>query len=975
MLLKAGADFEMPDIHGERVIHYAARYNLLPICQWLTTQRPPCQVNVPNNQGQSPLHIAAKAGHIDVVRMLCLAGSIVDQKDKDMIIPQICAMAQSHNDIADLLTRLRNEQHKEEFIAQLTATTQPLTRVKLNVFGHHQTGKTTLIESMKCSYFGSWFRRSKVLSSSSLGLRKTGMTTSAAGAGAASTTSGSECNISTISNNSTLSSSPTTTTTTTNIADFQAKGIDCQQVYISGVGDLSIWEFSGHPVYYQVYDHFIGHDDIGNCLNAIVFRLSDRLPVQLESITFWLTLLQSRIPVHEPLYEPLYGGKVILIATHADLVNGGSGSYYTRPELDGTVRAQLGELWTQITTRFGNIFDIHRHIFMIDANVAGSAGIKELKAHLATAKQSMVQELPFTTQFLDSVLTFLNLYRKASANFPVLALHQFKDMIRSQINPLASDDHFKQLVQQLEFMGEIVFLRATSLSIDLIVLNAKWLNCDILGKLLLLLVNSKTATTGAHRPNLSQLMGIYSIDEFQEEFPDVDALDLLQLLESMSLCVQNDRSGDIEYEFPCFIVRGDLDTVIEKFCDQETCVYHGVIYQLESVGKPVPKELGGAETEADVANPFGCILTSIFPRVQVALRSELHKHPLYDLDDLHNCLNFSYFHATEMMGTEMSLWAIISVDSEHERIEARFCGPADARSQCFFLMQELLSIVERTIVERCLPGILIEKWYYSPEQLRTQRDQVSYYTSSQVMRAMLQTNGSAALRRKVKSADGKAEERVGEILCFGIVDLDEISLGGGGGGGGSHTRSRAQSVAKSSSLLLARNSPTSGSTTTSGISESTAGDAHQAHPPTLVNQLHCSNLSALTKQRLCALLDPPESIGRDWCMLGILLGMTDKLPKLDPGNAQHQQQQVSPTARLLEECVRNPQCTIKVLVDKLSELNRFDAVDVILRTAPLLRIFPLSSLPEEGVVYNDESSHTSLGVGTLSHTSSSNLSR
>jgi hypothetical protein len=99
--------------------------------------------------------------------------------------------------------------------------------------------------------------------------------------------------------------------------------------------------------------------------------------------------------------------------------------------------------------------------------------------------------------------------------------------------------------------------------------------------------------------------------------------------------------------------------------------------------------------------------------------------------------------------------------------------------------------------------------------------------------------------------------------------------------------------------------------------------------------------------------------------------MTDKLPKLDPGtNAQ-----LSPTSRVFDECIREPTCTIGVLVKKLHELARIDAIDVILQTGPLLRIFPLSSQPEECLPYNDESGAVSSGVSSGSHTSSSNLSR
>lgn len=878
LLLKAGADYELSDDGGERAVHYVARYNLVNICQWLC-QVARSEVNVPNKQGLYPLHIAAKSGHIEIVRTLCLAGSVVDQKDKDSIIPQICAIAQSHNDIANLLTRLRNERQKEEFIAQLTPTNHPLQRVKLKIFGYSGSGKSTLIESLKCGYFSSWFRRSKVASTPTL---KKAHTNGTNGTTNGHTTPDSNSIISTISNGNSFNH-------LYQHYETQTKGIDCQQVYISGVGDLSIWEFSGHPCYYQVYDHFIGDND---CLHAIVFRLSDPVEVQRENIFFWLHFIQSRIPITEPLLfcgKSNQHAKIILIATHADLAT----QSMSLEEID----LHLKDIMDKVNSRFRHVFDIHANIFMMDANVAGSVGMKQLKQYLQSTKQSMVQELPFATGFLDSVLTFLNLFRKVSSNFPILTYSQFKDMIRSQINPLSSEEHCKELVQQLEIMGEIIFLKAnTANNYDLLVLNPKWLNCDIVGTLLLM----KDDPNYMLGLNKTKIMGMYSIDEFQEKFTDVDALDLLQLLESLSICTANDHSGDIEYEFPCFILNGDLEEILDRFQYQDNCAYHGIMFHCEK------------------SVPTGLLLTSQFPRLQANLRSELRQHPTYNVDDLHNCFKFSYFTVEEN-----SLMVIFSVNSEHNAIDVRFCGSMDLRRECFFFMQEMITIVENTF-SQCLPGLFVAKSYYSSEQLRIKRKSLSLYSSSTLMKSMLlcpAKSTATILKKKVKSDDGVAEEKIGDILCFGICDLTEINV--------------------------------------------TSGE------PTLANELHSSNLSLLTKQKLCTLLDPPETIGRDWCMLGILLGMTDKLPKLDPGtNAP-----LSPTARVIEECVRNVNCTIKTLVEKLSELNRFDAIEIILQTGPLLRIFPLTSLPEEGVVYNDESSHTSLGVSTLSHTSSSNLSR
>lgn len=907
-----GADYELSDDNGERAIHYAARYNLVSIGQWLC-QTNRCLVNVPNKHGLYPLHIAAKSGHIEIVRTLCLAGSVVDQKDKDSIIPQICAIAQSHNDIAELLTRLRNEKQKEEFIVQLMPTNanQPLPRIKLKIFGHSGSGKSTLIESLKCGYFSSWFRRSKVLNSASLKKNANNQCNLNNGQYNRSFQPSQQQQQQEINGNEEQNKLKMTTTANgftnghspnenSNMASLnminnqetQTKGIDCQQLYINGVGDLSVWEFSAHPSYHQVYDHFIG--DV-HCLHAIVFRLSDPLSIQLENIIFWLYFIQSRMPIVEPL---LYCGKsqlhakIILIATHADLAQ----QAFTNEEIE----QNLQQIMAKVMEKFKHVFDIYENIFMMDASVAGSAGMKQLKQYLCQAKQSITHELPHTNGFLDSVLTFLNLFRKVSPNFPVLSYDQFKDMIRSQINPLSSEDHFKELVQQLDIMGEIVFLKATNVTnYDLLVLNPKWLNCDIVGKLLLI----KDEPNYMINLEKTQIMGIYSIDEFQERFDDVDALDLLQLLELVSVCTQNDRSGDIEYEFPCFILGGDLEEVLDQFQYRDNCVYHGIVFQCEK----------------SMDHLFGSILTGVFPRIQTNLRSELRKHPTYNNYDLHNCLKFSYFNVEDS-----NLMVLFLLNNLEQSIEIRFSGPYDKRRECFFFMQEMVNIVEQTIA-KCIPSLSLVKSYLSPTQIKDQRENLSHYSSGTLMKTLLtNSNGkgtSALLKKKVRSNDGQMEERIGEILCFGICDLAEINVNSG--------------------------------------------------EPTLANELHSSNLSILTKQKLCSLLDPPESIGRDWCMFGILLGMTDKLPKLDPGANVP----LSPTARVIEECVRNVNCTIKMLVEKLSELNRFDCVDVILQTGPLLQMFPLSSLPEEGIIYNDESSHTSLGVSTLSHTSSSNLSR
>jgi guanylate kinase len=45
---------------------------------------------------------------------------------------------------------------------QLTSTKQSLRRIKLKIFGNSDSGKTTLIDSLKCSFLNSFFRRNRL---------------------------------------------------------------------------------------------------------------------------------------------------------------------------------------------------------------------------------------------------------------------------------------------------------------------------------------------------------------------------------------------------------------------------------------------------------------------------------------------------------------------------------------------------------------------------------------------------------------------------------------------------------------------------------------------------------------------------------------------------------------------------------------------------------------------------------------------
>lgn len=69
----------------------------------------------------------------------------------------------------------------------------------------------------------------------------------------------------------------------------------------AGVGDFSVWEFSGNPVYFCCYDYFAANDPTS--IHVIVFSLEEPYEIQLNQVIFWLSFLKSLVSVEEPIGE------------------------------------------------------------------------------------------------------------------------------------------------------------------------------------------------------------------------------------------------------------------------------------------------------------------------------------------------------------------------------------------------------------------------------------------------------------------------------------------------------------------------------------------------------------------------------------------------------------------------------------------------------------------------------------------------
>ncbi|KAH7957307.1 hypothetical protein HPB52_017281 [Rhipicephalus sanguineus] len=865
LLLHNGCQTDVVDNHGETAIHVAARDGLLSVAQTLCAFG--CKVDVPNKAGLYPLHLAAKNGHTEIVRCLCLAGCNVDQKNRDGIPAEITALAQGHSSIGDLLNRLRNEQLKEEYIAQMIPGTQPLSRIKLKVLGHSGVGKTTMLESLKCGYFSSWFRRSKTSPTSPRPKSTSGPHSSRSSTPAMdeyTIDTDSENNIRTADLNEAsdmndykkaitppallisscadmMSNSQPLFYETTN-ANY-THGVDVQQVTVSGVGDLSIWEFSGHEPYLMLYDHFVGN---AHCLHLVVFSLAEPVHTQIRQVSFWLAYLQARAPPVEPLGM---GGKsasplrVALVATHADVCasNANRNQNCDVLQQQNNAEADAKIVLAAARERFQHVFDLHETVFVVDAHVVGSQSMKSLKQYLSNNRAKIVQNLPKSTGFLESMVGHLPNWRKSSPSFPVLTWRQFMDMVHIQVNPLAGEEHMRELIHQLQLMGEVLYTKSETE--DMVVLNPKWLCSSVIGELL-----------SQEHLEKARVTGCYTVEDFQFAFPDTDAIDLLQVLENLKMCTKCDNDGDVEYEFPCY----NLVETLEGLWDPSDPRYTQGVYCGVHV---IPFD------------DFPHILAIIFTRIQVQLRRASMEHADSD-SDLYQWLRGSKFCSGALEG----MLTLVDNDSA---LEVKVRGPRGSSSSCFYFLEDLLMVVDDVLGEVC-PGAQFERHLLSAADLRHHSQTPARYPARLVMRAMLNDGG---LHAQVLHPQTGMPESACDLLC-------------------------CRDVATAASLVCG--------------------------PDT-----HASQLSLLTRQRLGAALDPPEKLGRDWCLLAVQLGMTERLPELDPESKESgvlATSGKSPIARVLGEWTLVMDSTIGHLARALDELGRGDAADIVLGTSPLVKV-------------------------------------
>lgn len=88
-----------------------------------------------------------------------------------------------------------------------------------------------------------------------------------------------------------------------------------------GVGEFSVWEFSGNPVYYCSYDYFAANDT--TAIHLVLFSLEESYETQLGHITYWLNLLKALNLPQDNIGKDREGEKDVTILSHIhDCISG-----------------------------------------------------------------------------------------------------------------------------------------------------------------------------------------------------------------------------------------------------------------------------------------------------------------------------------------------------------------------------------------------------------------------------------------------------------------------------------------------------------------------------------------------------------------------------------------------------------------------------------------------------------------------------
>ncbi|CAD5206687.1 unnamed protein product [Bursaphelenchus okinawaensis] len=714
-LITKGCSFDLVDQLGDTPLHISSRLGLIAAVQTLCHIG--AAVDVVNKRHATPLHEAAREGHIEVVRCLSLSNADVTIKDDENQTASELAMTKNHDTVHNLLNKVSSDQVREKCIQQLCPMNTCLRRIKLKLFGHSEVGKSRLIEALQQGVIDSFITAVSRRFSDNLGVTHNGKEKRVSDEGIHSCSSSSVSCHDAFFNDRTVDG---TTAFKRPTHPNYTRGIDVFNVNFPNCGEYSVWEFGGYESYHIIYDHFVGNTD---CIHVVVINGSDPTEVQYKEVLYWMNFLKGRVTPSEPIGHcgvVSRRSKVVVVGTHATV------QQYPEKNSDGEfISSDADAMMNTIRLRFETHFDIHEKLILLDAANSKCNGLRSLRSYFHNARNSIVERLQRPLTLLDDCVAFLGVLRQRYTTFPVITWLTFTNVIREEVNPLASDSHCRQLIQQLQLVGEVVYLRDESSELDYVVLVPEWLGSHILGTLLSAQFLSQA------RPD-----GCYTVAQFASIFPEIkETAQLLHMLDTLQLCVAIETGEQKTYEFPAFILSDPPKDVWPN--NRHNYVYGGL--------RVVP--MRGMERS----------LQSTFSRIQVAMRRSMNdfQDPIdADLQQWSGCSKIC----------SGSMEALVRLHGDAVEIQVR--GPKENVPACVYFMEDLANLVEQTASE-VAPGISLERHFLSPKHLAAHRPSPASFPPEEIM-AMQQRESLS-----IVNTDGE-EELFTNVVCFGSRDVAAV---------------------------------------------------------------------------------------------------------------------------------------------------------------------------------------------------------
>ncbi|XP_020291158.1 death-associated protein kinase 1-like isoform X2 [Pseudomyrmex gracilis] len=529
-------------------------------------------------------------------------------------------------------------------------------------------------------------------------------------------------------------------------------------------GECVFWELCGREEFLASYHYVLTFQQ--PAVHLITVSLREPLTVQLQQIKFWLQFILDRInPSNVGFGGKCNDIKVILVGTYAPepLVPNSNG---------GNLLAPLLPFLKDFTSILGE----EPQMVALDATNPSSPGLKVLRSYLNNARMEFLESALVWTGLAEAWRSYVQ-----SLEVPPLMLTQeeFLDEVR-KINPLVCMEHCRHLGLQLQNLGECILLPG-----NLIVLSPEWFWQDVLNWQL----------SPDQRGRLGgRTTGVYTLEDFQARCP-CPAAQALQALQAVNLCVPCEVDDDeVEYEIPCLNLVERLPGLWEPWKPCSTALPHAGL-------RLCPEE-------APLYH-----LTAIFTHLQAQLRKVTQSW------DPTNSDLYQWWRGSKLcLGPCESI--ITFEEEEHSCVEIQIRGPRGTSAQCFALLSVILDTMDATI-ELVAPGMLLERHWLSPSQLREYDEVVHSWAPATVISALIDKGLEEAT---LKNPLNERQETVWEIVGCGLPLMENYVLG----------------------------------------------------PKQPVKYI-----KPAVQRRLAQMLDPPDHHGRDWCLLAVRLGLGDRVAQLD----------------------------------------------------------------------------------------------